>query len=150
MYPQTYPDNMPTKEEIKAKYGIKENDFKILTRLPTKEEQEKEGGILIKLGQAFGAQDWMWKSVWGVLLAIIIIPAAAQGVWNFWQPKAIYGFEMVSSYIQTFDPKKQTEDQGFVAFTTQYEKAREDSEKHEAINWPTGSMVVPISGSGLG
>jgi hypothetical protein len=62
----------------------------------------REEGFLVKLGEAFGAQEWMWKSWKGIILAIIILLPAAQAALDFWVPKAVYASQQFFDYYQHF------------------------------------------------
>ncbi len=63
--------SIPTREEIKRQYNIANDDFKILTAMPPKEEVT---GFITKIAEAVGFQTWMWKSWAGVVSAIILKP----------------------------------------------------------------------------
>ena len=81
--------SVPSKQELKQKYQISNEDFQVLTDLPS-ENQVREKGFLVKVGEAFGAEEWMWKTWTGVLVAIIIIAPQFQSTLDYWKPKVTY------------------------------------------------------------
>ncbi len=105
---------MPTKEELKTKYSIDNDDFKVLTELPS-ENEAKEGGFLVKVAEAVGFQTWMWRDWRGVVLAIILLPPALQDVYTFWTPKAIYTYQQFYTYFDKHRPSPSKSD-SWIAF----------------------------------
>lgn len=67
----------PTKEEIKAKYGITDNDFSILIEdnVPDAKELQKEESLLEKVADFLGVPTFLKKHRrTGIILAIIFLP----------------------------------------------------------------------------
>ena len=113
------PEELEAKrQELKAKYNILNNDFQVLTQRPPDEEIQKKG-FLIKLGEAFGIQEWMWKSPWGIVLAIILVPVVVAGAYNFWQPKLSCRAEQFLAYIETYEPAPPQVELHWIAFYPQ-------------------------------
>jgi hypothetical protein len=138
---------MPTKEELKAQYNISSDDFEVLTESPSDEEIQKKG-FLIKLAEAFGVQPWMWKSPLGIVLAIIILPVAIQGAYNFWQPKAVYGAEQLLAYVETYEPLPPQHEIHWIAFYPQNIQPPQTKQLPTIVQLPTGSGIFPASATG--
>lgn len=138
---------LPSKEELKKKHCLPTDDFEVRTQLPTKEERKERGGYLVKIGETLGAEEWMWKSIGGRVLAIIVLLPTVQGIWDYWQPKAVYAYDQMAIYFTTVDPQKDRDDTGFIAFSPR-ERSLESSMSGKIPEiWTTGTMIAPISGS---
>lgn len=77
----------PTKEEIKEKYGIADNDFDLLVQdaLPEASTLQKVGQYVEPLLQIFGVPTFAIKTWQGVVVAIVLIPV--------WGPTAKQRFD---------------------------------------------------------
>jgi len=83
------PFTPPTKEQIKEKYGIANDDLEILVSdaVPTAEELEKEGTFLESVAEYFGVPTFLKKKgLW--ILAIIFAP--------YWGRRLSRNFQSVS------------------------------------------------------
>lgn len=67
----------PSKEEIKTKYGITDNDFSILVsnKVPDAKELQEEESLLEKVADFFGVPTFLKKHRrTGIILAIMFLP----------------------------------------------------------------------------
>lgn len=127
---------MPTKEELKEKYGISNDDFEILTEMPA-EEVIREKGFIMKMAEAVGVQEWMLKSWKGIVLAIIIILPNAHGILDYWKPKAIYAEHQFYGYYRHLQFPLPADNHDWIAFAP------------DAALPPSGANV-PLSGLQVG
>ena len=67
----------PTDAELRAQYGP---DVEIRRTVPMAAEIQEKNSWLEKVAGTVGYQKWMWRSMTGRLLAIVIIPATISGV----------------------------------------------------------------------
>ena len=86
----------PTDEELRRKYG---QNVVILRSPPTREEIAKRRSRLELVGSVFGAQEWMWKSMTGRLIAVLIIVPGIFGAAQFWTNAAKVAHEYGRPYI---------------------------------------------------
>lgn len=87
-------------EEIRKRHRIGE-EIPILRRLPTSTEVVREKSFLAKVSESFGAQEWMWKSLAGKLIAIVIVTPAAFSAMDWWAEKIEIASEVASPYLAT-------------------------------------------------
>src|ERR1017187_2137699 len=74
---------MHSKDQIKHKYGINENDFQILTQneKPSPDALLKEGAFIEKKGFWDGFEVWLKRTIVGnLLLAVIFIGGVLTGL----------------------------------------------------------------------
>jgi len=107
--------SIPSKEQLRLKYRISNNDFRILTEMPS-ESHVREKGFLIKVGEAFGAEEWMWKTWAGIILAVIIIVPQIQSTLDYWKPKAVYSASHFAEYFRHLQWPLAPGDTDWVAF----------------------------------
>ena len=62
-------------------------------------EIQEKNSWLEKVAGTVGYQKWMWRSMTGRLLAIVIIPATISGYVDFWTPVLRTSYEYASPYI---------------------------------------------------
>lgn len=143
--------NIPDKQEIKKAYNISEDDFEVLTSLPDESKVRKIGGMLERVASLFGGQTWMWKSRWGVILAIIFILPFAQDkiatVYNFWQPKAEFAYEKGIEIIRHISPPAPTEEVATIAVLPQNFVFNSPPDEVKFENLPIGTGVYALSAS---
>jgi hypothetical protein len=89
----------PSKDQLRKKYGIREDDFQILTELPP-EHEIRNKGFLQKVGEALGVEEWMLKSWRGRILAVIILVPTAQGIFDYWEVKVEYPVAVFADYFR--------------------------------------------------
>ena len=136
---------IPSKNDLKNKYNITDDDFQILTNFPSTSERSKTGGFFIKVGEAIGGHEWMWKSWTGRLIAVIVLtPLVAQTV-EFWNNTTVRSYNTFSSYLQSFSPEDDTHPKGFVAFYPQAKEQLESTSQLDLYALPLGSGLFPAS-----
>ncbi|NMG49969.1 hypothetical protein GO613_17885 [Azoarcus communis] len=84
--------------EIRNKYGLS-NSVPVHRELPTARELATRPSFLLRTAQAFGYQEWMWKTVGGVLLGVIVIPPAVDGAIQFWEPRIHASYDYAAPYL---------------------------------------------------
>lgn len=84
--------------EIRNKYGLSDS-MPVRRELPTARELATRPSFLRRTAQAFGCQEWMWESVGGVLLGVIVIAPAVDGVIQFWAPKIEASYAYAEPYL---------------------------------------------------
>lgn len=107
--------SVPSKQELKEKYKISNEDFEVLTDLPS-EREVREKGFLVKVGEAFGGQEWMWKTWAGIVLAVILIAPKLQSSWDFWKPKLVQTANQFSTYFRHLRWPLDPSDDQWIAF----------------------------------
>ncbi|MBI3852437.1 MAG: hypothetical protein HY298_19445 [Verrucomicrobia bacterium] len=138
----------PTDDEIRKQYNLP-SDIPILDTPPS-EKEIGEKGFLIKIGEVFGLQGWMWKSWQGIVLAILIVPPAVYGVYSFWKPIGQYAYTNFPKYLESFQPPEKSNDNRYIAFLPDTQEAI-DSKKYKTPDlYPIGTGVFPVSGSKFG
>lgn len=89
-------NRIPTDDELRQQYGT---HVEIRRSPPSPKEIAEKNSRLELVASAFGYQKWMWKSMGGRLLAIVIIPAALYGAFDFWGRVLTAGYEYAQPYI---------------------------------------------------
>lgn len=84
--------------EIRNKYGLSDS-VPVRRELPTARELATRPSFLLRTAQAFGCQEWMWETVGGALLGVIVIAPAVDGVIQFWAPKIEASYEYAAPYL---------------------------------------------------
>lgn len=107
--------SLPSKQQLRRKYKISNADFQILTN-PPPENEIREKGFLVKVGEAFGGEEWMWKTWTGVVLAIIIIVPTFQSTLDYWRPKVVYSVTQFSDYFRHLRWPLSPSDDQWIAF----------------------------------
>ena len=142
---------MPTKEELRKKYKITENDFMVLQseEPPDSETLRKDGAFMQKVGYFERFEVWLKKTIVGQLvLAVIFVGGFAAGV----ETVAKYGSIIYTSrpqiehYIAHLADYTKDQAKGLLAHTDR-PPTREDIERKEWVIFPTGTNVYPVSGS---
>lgn len=85
-------------DEIRKKYGVA-SDTPIIHEMPSKADIVRERSFLEKLSGSFGAQEWMWKTLTGRILAIVIVTPAVFSAADWWATKIDVGLEIASPYL---------------------------------------------------
>ena len=145
-------DKLPTKEQIKEKYNIPENNFEILTEFPTKEEIiEKKYGKLIKLGSIFGLKPWMLTTITGGLVAIIFILPKVQPTIDdtieFWYPVVHYTYDVGKQIVQNILWPEAGEEIKTIAIVPQELEFRDATDEQDLEKFPIGTELYPVSGT---
>ena len=139
---------LPSKEEIRKKYGISEPDFAILTELPSDEVLLKEGASLKKLGLWNGLEVWAKRTIiGGVLLAFLFIADLQNAIETYYKDgQIIYAsLPTIQHYASHFSELAKDQAKGFLVY-----RGTPGSAEHKS--WPvadlyaTGTMVYPNSG----
>jgi hypothetical protein len=139
----------PSKEEIKKKYGITEDDFAVLEQssLPTSQELMRDAAALKKKGFWGKFEVWLKTTICGgVLLAVIFIGEVKEGI------DAIRDFgtlvysnrETIELYIDHFSDYATEQAKGLLVHT-ENQPTEEDKLHQEWAIFPTGSYVAPLS-----
>jgi hypothetical protein len=142
--------NTPSKEELKEKYDITEDDFEILDSLPSAGEVQKKESFLVKLGEIAGAQAWMWKSWKGKVIAIVLVYMFVNGVYDTFKPLALWSYEKVPIYLQACQPYAEEIAKGYIAFVQQPTAQQYPAVVPAMDVLPIGTGLFPVSGSMLG
>ena len=95
--------NLPSKDKLKEKYGITNDDFAVLTEFPTNEQLQERKSLLVYVGEFLGAPAWLWKSLAGDIFAVILMVSGAVGHWNNLKPIASYTAKALYSYVASID-----------------------------------------------
>lgn len=144
-------DKLPTKEQIKEKYNISENDFEILTSLSTKDIIKKKYDKLIKLGSIFGLNPWMLKSITGVVVAVIFVAPKVQPTIDdtieFWLPKARYTYDAGKKILNNIQKPKEGEEIKTIAILPSKLEFRNATDEQKMDEFPVGTQIHLISGS---
>ncbi|CZF79384.1 RES domain protein [Grimontia celer] len=120
----------PNDAEIRRHFGVA-NDVPIMRHSPTEEEIASKG-FLEKMSECFGVKGWMWKDWKGRLLAIIFLPPAVAGPFNYWYPKIELAYEYSTPYIQAAGAAVDAFSSEFIAFIdnpSPFDKQCQDSER---------------------
>ena len=117
-----------------------------LTTRPTDEAIQSKG-FLIKVGEALGVQEWMWRSFFGVLLAIILIPVAAHGIYDFWKPKIVCAATQFHQYASSYAQPPPENTKRWVAFYPPGAPLPELKEPLTITEFPNGTGLYPLSGT---
>jgi hypothetical protein len=141
---------MPTKEELRLKYGITEQDFVIMTQadLPTAETLRNEGACLEKAGYWERFEVWLKKSViGGPIYAVMLIGALVAGVEAIekYGPIVWANGNQAISYVSHYAQFATDEAKGFLVHTTT-PPTPEDKRRPDPVLFWTGSHVYPLSG----
>jgi hypothetical protein len=137
--------NPPTKEELKAKYDITNDDFEVLTELPS-ESVIREKGFLVKLGETFGVQEWMWKTWGGIIIAIFVFFPQLKGALDYWTPKATYTSQQFYDYFQHLEFPLPADNHDWIAFTPDAAPPPSGAQLPPLSSFPVGTGVFPASG----
>ena len=142
---------MPTKDEIRSRYGISEDDFHILTQkeLPSSELLLKNEAFIEKKGFWDGFEVWLKKTiVGGIILAVIFIGELSDGIQAIQKiGYVIYSSrENVANYASHFAQYAKDSAKGFLVHT-ETPPTEEDKKHQEWTIFPTGSQVYPVTGS---
>lgn len=85
-------------DELRKKYGVS-SDTPVLHEMPSRIDIVRERSFLEKLSGSFGAQEWMWRSLTGRILAIVIVTPAVFSAADWWATKIDVAFEIASPYL---------------------------------------------------
>lgn len=101
-------DAKPSKTVLKRKYGITNDDFKILTQrhVPDADELKKDGHILQRVADWFGVPTYIIRS--GVaVVAVILIPANLKTFQEELNNSLSFYSDMIQSFRNLPEPKKE-------------------------------------------
>jgi hypothetical protein len=161
---------LPTKDEVKEKLGLSDEDFDILTAMPSVEDVQKSEGTLEQVGSIFNAPTWLWKTLKGKLLAVIIMVIGAVALFDgagevgeHSGDVAVIAINHYEAFIASRPAPRRDEPIVYVAFTPQsYWSSPSVAESMNApiypyrsplnafFNMPTGTIVTTTSGSYFG
>jgi hypothetical protein len=145
--------NLPSKQEIKEKYGITEDDFEVLivSETPSPTQLQSEQSYLEKKGWWKGAEVWIKRLFGGSIKAIIFVGGFISGAEFFqFDNYLIDARDHVVSFAQDLPSHIREEaDRYLVALGTE---SPEDQQRHrelpqQPMMFPTGTIVAPVSGS---
>ena len=63
----------PTKEQLRDKYQIDNDDFEILSEFPTDQALQDKKSFIVYVGEFLGVPAWLWKTVVGTIVGVILI-----------------------------------------------------------------------------
>jgi len=86
----------PTDDELRRQYGA---DVEIRRVPPSPAEIAEKSSRLELIANVFGYQKWMWKSMGGKLLAIVVLVPAVCSVYDFWSGALKTGYQYAQPYI---------------------------------------------------
>jgi len=86
----------PSDEELKAKYGP---NIIIVRQAPTAADVVQRRSWLSLVASTVGYQEWMWRSLGGSLIGVVVITSTVSGHNNFWMPKIEASIEYSAPYI---------------------------------------------------
>lgn len=147
--------NQPSKEELKLKYGISNDDFVILQESypPKPETLMKDGAYMEKAGWFGKFEVWLKRSlIGGLVLAVILIGGFISGL----EKMTEYGYaiysnrEVISEYIEVFSDYAQDEAHTFLVSTSPSPTEEDKEQMKQLDQWgimPTGSYFAPLSSS---
>ena len=146
-------DELPTKEQLKEKYGIAQDDFEILTALTKEDVFEKKYEKLTNLGSFFGFQTWMASSITGAIIAIIFLLPKVQPTINdtveFWKPVAQYTYDEGMKILDKFQKPQENEDLKTVAIWPRELKIVKATDEQKEGEFPIDTELFLVSGSNL-
>ena len=137
----------PSKDEIKAKYGITIDDFDVLTQdtTPDASALKRLGQFLEPVADCFGVPTFLLKKGL-IIVAIIFLP--------WWGPKVQTEFRdcMVTTYAYYSDvlsklPQPDTETPRYVLTVKDPIDLTRNAIDLKTGTFPTGSGIYPFSGS---
>jgi hypothetical protein len=142
---------LPSKDEIRIKYNISEEDFEILEQksLPTSQELMQESAVLRKKGFWDKFEVWLKTSITGgALLAVIFIGEVKDGIDAIHDIGTIVfsNRETIELYIEHFSDYTKENPKGLLVHT-ENPPTDEDKQRQEWAIFPTGSYVAPLSAS---
>lgn len=123
-----------TDEEIRKKYSLPQ-DIPVLRRMPSVEESKASPSFLVKVADALGAKTWMWKTIGGVIIAIIVLPPKVDGIVDWWKPKFVSAYELVGPYARGLRDQLITFNDQIIGFSS--------TNKNEKDNFPYGTILAP-------
>jgi hypothetical protein len=139
--------SIPSKEQLKGKYQISNDDFQVLTELPTDSQVKERQSFLILLASAAGAQEWMWKTLAGTVLAIIIISLNVSSWCQTLRPIATYTYDKMSDLLVYLGSDGALPSKGSVVLFPGAKKQDLEQVYKAPIGITVGSSVFPVSGS---
>jgi RES domain-containing protein len=83
-------------EDLRRRFGP---DVVILHHFPPKDEIAAKESWLERIAGLVGVQGWMWRSKWGVTIALIVVGPTVKGFIDFYQPTVTIGIEYAKPYI---------------------------------------------------
>jgi hypothetical protein len=134
---------IPSKEEIKAKYGISNDDFEILTEIPTPEDVACRMGFLEKVTDAFGFKTWMVSSVSGLVLFVIFLVPEAVEKYEFWKGAATKAYTSFEFALANLDENPSETDIELVPFARQTQVAMIGKPTPPMGDYPPATGILP-------
>ena len=143
----------PTKEEIKKKYNISEDDFELLSSddIPPTEELMKEGSMVEKLGWFKNFELWVKRSILtGALQAIILVGGFISAVEKIheYSPLVYAKAEDAAEYVTNFASYQLDAARTYLispANISTEEDRQESIELRTLAIYPTGTQFYPLS-----
>jgi hypothetical protein len=141
---------MPTKEDIRRKYGITEQDFDLLTttEMPPAETLQREGTYVEKVGWWENFEVWLKKSIIGsTVCAVLLIGSVISSVESIekYAPIVLASAQQAISYVNHYADYAADEAKGFLVRTTAL-PTQEDKQRPDLVLFATGSCVYPLPG----
>lgn len=126
----------PTDDEIRKRYGP---DVEIRHSLPNPTEIAEKHSLLMQVAGSLGFEVWMWKSLAGAILGVIIVVPGVAGIYDYWIPKIKTSYEYALPYIAMLRKAPQRLSDDLVLFSDN------SSSKKSGINWPDRPIefIVP-------
>ena len=97
------------------------------------------------VGEFLGAPAWLWKSLRGVIFAVILMVSGAVGDWNNLKPIASYTAKALYSYVASIDfiqPPK-----GSVVFVPPDTPLIPNIQEPKMDGFALNTIVAPVTGS---
>ena len=141
-------NKLPTKEEIKKAYNISDNDFEILTSLPSEEEIKKNPGFFEKLDPISEFKTvWKRKSKIGKLISIILTPPALYGAISFYQLAIPYTYDKGMEILKRIQWPEESQGIKTIAILPQQIKIQDAKDVQELDEYPIGTELIVVSGT---
>lgn len=145
----------PTKQEIREKYGISEEDFEVLVtdKMPTPDSLVREQVFLQKVGWYENFEVILKRSkLGGVVLMVAFIGSVGGGVQIIYNTsvKVVECSVNITSYSKGLFDSAPDQAKGLLVYTPP-QPTPEDKEKlpihlHQSNHVATGGVIVPMSG----
>jgi hypothetical protein len=97
---------LPSREEIRRKYGISERDFAILTtsKLPSLESLRQEGARIERLGFWDRYEVWKKQTITGTILSVLIVIGDIFGGVTALYYAGSFTYTTLAPYVRDFSP----------------------------------------------
>jgi hypothetical protein len=144
-------DNMPSREELRRRYDITEEDFQTLIRpqLPTCDSLQQEHAYIQKLGYWDRFEVWCKRTIIGnLLLAVILIGSVLHGI-DYIDKYSVMIYvngQQLISYVNDYTRHAKEKPIGYIV-RKDIPPTEEDKHQPDPVIFTTGTQLYPNSGS---